>query len=56
MIRWCQLIQNAVDMLYLPIEHVYWAACHNILSTNVNKWDNLTTYFWLASLHLSLLK
>ncbi|XP_018348395.1 PREDICTED: peroxisomal membrane protein 11C [Trachymyrmex septentrionalis] len=54
--RWSQVIQNVVDVIYSPIEHIAWAGQHNIVSINNDKWDLATTWFWIVSLHLSLLK
>jgi len=56
LIRWSQVIQNIVDIVYSPIEHIAWAGQHNIVSINIDKWDLTTTWFWIISLHLSLLK
>lgn len=54
--RWSQVIQNVVDVIYAPVEHICWAGQHNIVSINNDKWDLATTWFWIFSLHLSLLK
>ncbi|XP_024887496.1 peroxisomal membrane protein 11C [Temnothorax curvispinosus] len=56
LIRWSQVIQNVVDVIYSPIETIAWAGQHNIVSINNDKWDLATTWFWIVSLHLSLLK
>ncbi|KAG5310463.1 PX11C protein, partial [Acromyrmex insinuator] len=56
LIRWSQVIQNVVDVIYSPIEHIAWAGQHNIVPINNDKWDLATTWFWIVSLHLSLLK
>lgn len=56
LIRWSQVIQNVVDVIYSPIDHIAWAGQHNIVSINNDKWDLATTWFWIVSLHLSLLK
>jgi len=56
LIRWGQVIQNVVDLIYSPIEHIAWAGQHNIVTINNDKWDLVTTWFWIVSLHLSLLK
>ncbi|KYM98207.1 PREDICTED: peroxisomal membrane protein 11C [Cyphomyrmex costatus] len=56
LVRWSQVIQNIVDIVYSPIEHIAWAGQHNIVSINNNKWDLATTWLWIVSLHLSLLK
>lgn len=56
LIRWSQVIQNVIDVIYSPVEHICWAGQHNIISINTNKWDLATTWFWIISLHLSLLR
>nr|XP_012220425.1 PREDICTED: LOW QUALITY PROTEIN: peroxisomal membrane protein 11C [Linepithema humile] len=56
LIRWSQVIQNMIDVIYSPVEHICWAGQHNIVSINNNKWDVATTWFWIFSLHLSLLR
>ncbi|XP_012525424.1 peroxisomal membrane protein 11C [Monomorium pharaonis] len=56
LIRWSQVIQNVVDIVYSPIETIAWAGQRNIISINNEKWDLATTWFWIVSLHLSLLK
>ncbi|KAK2586088.1 hypothetical protein KPH14_008373 [Odynerus spinipes] len=43
-------------MIYNPIEHIYWAGENQILSVNYEKLDNITTWFWIVSLCLSLVK
>ncbi|XP_072759387.1 peroxisomal membrane protein 11C [Anoplolepis gracilipes] len=56
LIRWSQVIQNVVDIIYYPIEHIYWAGQHKIISINSDKWSLATTWFWIVSLHLSLFR
>ncbi|XP_050449810.1 peroxisomal membrane protein 11C [Cataglyphis hispanica] len=56
LIRWSQVIQNVIDTIYSPVEHISWAGQHNIISINIDKWDLATTWFWIVSLHLSLLR
>ncbi|KAL6263023.1 hypothetical protein P5V15_005819 [Pogonomyrmex californicus] len=56
LIRWTQVIQNIIDIIYSPIEHIAWAGQHNIVSINIDKWNLATTWFWIISLHLSLLQ
>jgi len=55
-IRWCQVIQNIVNLVYSPIEHFAWAGQHKIVSINVKKWDLVTTVFWIISIQLCLVK
>ncbi|KZC08988.1 PREDICTED: peroxisomal membrane protein 11C [Dufourea novaeangliae] len=56
LLRWTELIQIAVDIIFCPIEHIYWAGEHELIKINVEKWDNVSTWFWIISLHLSLIK
>lgn len=55
-VRTIELLQIAVDIIYNPIEHFVWAGDNKIVSINSEKWDNVTTWFWIVSLSLSLLK
>lgn len=56
MIRWAELIQIAVNTVFCPIEHIAWAGTHKLIKINIEAWDNTSTWFWIISLHLSLLK
>ncbi|GAB1859991.1 Peroxisomal membrane protein 11C [Camponotus japonicus] len=56
LIRWSQVIQNVIDIIYSPIEHISWAGHHNIISINNDKWDLVTIWFWIVSLNLSLIR
>lgn len=56
LIRWANLIQIASDVISNPIEHICWAGDHKLLKINTESWDNVTTWLWISSLHLSLIK
>ncbi|EZA53224.1 hypothetical protein DMN91_004996 [Ooceraea biroi] len=56
LIRCCQLMQHAVGVVYAPIEHIAWAGQHKIVSITNDKWDLVTTIFWIISLQLSIVK
>lgn len=56
LIRWVELLQIAVDIVFNPVEHICWAGEHKIVKINTESWDNATTWFWIVSLHLSLIK
>ncbi|XP_046733865.1 peroxisomal membrane protein 11C isoform X2 [Diprion similis] len=54
--RWATLFKNFVDVIFNPIEHLCWAGECKILSVNVALLDIVTTWCWVISLHLSLIK
>lgn len=57
LLRWAELLQIGVDILFGPVEHVSWAAEHKLINNiDIEKWDNASTWFWIISLHLSLIK
>lgn len=45
-----------MDIVYCPIEHISWAGEHELIKINNKAWDNVSTWFWIVSLHLSLTK
>ncbi|KAK0085166.1 hypothetical protein PV325_005663 [Microctonus aethiopoides] len=54
--RCLELIELFVDIIYSPIETISWAGGQELISIDVNKWDNVSTYFWIISLSLTLIK
>ncbi|KAH0814513.1 hypothetical protein GEV33_008281 [Tenebrio molitor] len=48
---------NVIDQVYYPIEKVAWLA-ENRLVTGVdnNKWDTISSIFWVASIYLTLMR
>lgn len=55
-IRWIDIVQIVVDVIYYPIEHIWWAGELKLIAINKDAWDVGTTYFWLISLYLSLMR
>ena len=49
-------MQILVDIIFGPVEHIFWAGKHNLIKINIEAWDNASTWFWIISLQLSLLK
>lgn len=56
MIRYAELTQILVDIIFCPIEHIFWAGKHKLIKINNKIWDNASTWLWIISLQLSLLK
>ncbi|KAK1134759.1 hypothetical protein K0M31_007533 [Melipona bicolor] len=56
LIRCAELMQILVDTIFGPVEHIFWAGKHNLIKINIEAWDNASTWFWIISLQLSLLK
>ncbi|XP_043464678.1 peroxisomal membrane protein 11C-like [Leptopilina heterotoma] len=56
LIDYVSAIQTVIDVIYSPIESICWAGGHRILSINTELWDTTTTYFWITSISLSLIK
>ncbi|XP_029047393.2 peroxisomal membrane protein 11C [Osmia bicornis bicornis] len=56
LIRWAELIQIAVNVVFCPVEHISWAGTRKLIKLDAKAWDNATTWFWIISLHLSLVK
>ncbi|XP_063995447.1 peroxisomal membrane protein 11C [Diachasmimorpha longicaudata] len=56
MIRWVEIVQNVIDIVYSPVETIAWAASHKLVSIDVNKWDNASTWFWIVSLYIAFMK
>ncbi|XP_076239095.1 peroxisomal biogenesis factor 11c [Calliopsis andreniformis] len=56
LIKWVELMQIVVDIIYCPIEHISWAGEHKLIKINNEIWDKASTWFWIISLHLSLIK
>lgn len=56
LIRSVELMQIAVDIVFGPVEHISWAGERKLIKINHEKWDNASSWFWIISLHLSLMK
>lgn len=48
---------NLIDQLYYPIEKVSWLAENELLTGIDNdKWDTISSIFWVASIYLTLMR
>uniref|UniRef100_T1GCN1 Peroxisomal membrane protein 11C n=1 Tax=Megaselia scalaris TaxID=36166 RepID=T1GCN1_MEGSC len=48
---------NVVDLLYYPIEKICWLAEHKVMNVeDPDKWDILSSWFWVASIYLNLMR
>lgn len=51
------LTANVVDLLYYPIEKICWLAEHKVINVeDPDKWDILSSWFWVASIYLNLMR
>lgn len=51
------VITNIVDHIYYPVEKICWLAEHKCISVNdPDKWDTISSIFWVASIYLNLMK
>lgn len=51
------LITNAVDHIYYPVEKICWLAEHKCLDVeDPNRWDTISSIFWVSSIYLNLMR
>lgn len=51
------LTSNIVDHIYYPVEKICWLAEHKCITVQDNdKWDTISSVFWVASIYLNLMK
>lgn len=51
------VLTNIIDQVYYPVEKIAWLAEHKLITgVNNNKWDTLSSVFWVSSIYLTLLK
>lgn len=51
------LTANIVDLLYYPIEKICWLLEHKVITVeNPDKWDVLSSWFWVTSIYLNLMR
>lgn len=50
------VVTNVIDQIYYPIEKIAWLAENNLISADGNKWDTVSSIFWVASIYLTLLR
>nr|CAD7262438.1 unnamed protein product [Timema shepardi] len=54
-VRLLNVLMNAIDQTYYPIEHIAWAADHKLLTLDSNPWWVATSWCWVISLYLGLI-
>ncbi|XP_057326685.1 peroxisomal membrane protein 11C [Microplitis mediator] len=54
-IKWLEMIEIIVDVIYSPVETICWAGEHQLVNVDVDKWDTMSTWFWIMSLYISLM-
>lgn len=48
---------NIVDHIYYPVEKICWLAEHKCIDVkDGDKWDTISSVFWVASIYLNLMK
>lgn len=50
------VMTNVIDQIYYPIEKMSWLAEHRLISANGEKWDTVSSVFWVASIYLTLMR
>lgn len=51
------VITNAIDHIYYPVEKICWLAEHNCITLkDTNKWDIISSIFWVLSIYLNLMR
>ncbi|XP_034935941.1 peroxisomal membrane protein 11C [Chelonus insularis] len=55
-IRWLELLSRWTDVISSPVETISWLGEHKLISVNDDKWDNISTWLWIISINLTLLK
>lgn len=55
-IRILSLLENFIDTIFYPVEHIEWAASRKIISINPDPWSTANTICWVLSLYLGMIK
>lgn len=51
------VVSNIVDHIYYPVEKICWLAEHKCIAVDdEDKWDTISSVFWVASIYLNLMK
>lgn len=51
------VLANVVDHVYYPVEKVCWLAEHQLLHVaQPDRWETVSSVFWVASIYLNLMK
>lgn len=54
--RLISVVQNLIDQLFFPIEHIAWASDLGILSISSERWNRWCVYCWFISLSLGIIR
>ncbi|XP_049946084.1 peroxisomal membrane protein 11C-like [Schistocerca serialis cubense] len=55
-LRFFNVLRNLVDQAFFPIEHIEWLADNNYINVRSEPWAVCSTWCWVISLALSLMK
>uniref|UniRef100_T1ISQ4 Peroxisomal membrane protein 11C n=1 Tax=Strigamia maritima TaxID=126957 RepID=T1ISQ4_STRMM len=55
-LKWIGVINNIVDQIYYPVEHVAWAADKKLINIHSKSWWNACTILWGISLYLGIIR
>lgn len=55
-LRFANVLRNVVDQAFFPIEHIEWLADNNYINVRSEPWAVASTWCWVISLSLSLMK
>ncbi|EEZ97396.1 peroxisomal membrane protein 11C [Tribolium castaneum] len=48
---------NVIDQVYYPVEKIAWLAEHKLITgVDNNKWDTISSIFWVSSIYLTLMR
>lgn len=51
------LLSNIIDHVYYPIEKICWLSDNDVIKIkNKDKWDVISSVFWVASIYLNLMR
>lgn len=53
-LRFLSVLNNIVDQLYYPVEHIAWAADKKFLSFKSTNWWTCSTVLWAISLYINM--
>lgn len=55
-LRWLGVVNNLLDQLYYPLEHIAWAADLVMIHADGNVWWNRAIAVWASSLYISMMR
>lgn len=54
--RAIRILENFVEIIFCPLDHISWAIDHKILKFEDSRWDTASTFCWVISLYISIFK